>query len=83
MKTAAQTAPAKRPVNLLLSEDNVRLARHFTDNLSATVDSLLVDYIARQNDAQRTRQRLGDAVADAWNRFHAKHGSFADDYSTL
>lgn len=83
MKTAAQTAPAKRPVNLLLSEENIRQARHFTDNLSATVDSLLVDYIARQNDAQQARQKLGDAVADAWNYFHAKHGSFADDHSTL
>lgn len=83
MKTAAQTAPAKRPVNLLLSADNVRQARHFTDNLSATVDSLLMDYIARQNEAQRARQQLGDAVADAWNCFHAKHGSFADDHSTL
>jgi len=83
MKTVAQTAPAKRPVNLLLSEDNVRQARHFTDNLSATVDSLLVDFIAQQNEAQHARQQLGDAVADAWNCFHAQQGSFADEHSTL
>ncbi|NWG30668.1 MAG: type II toxin-antitoxin system CcdA family antitoxin [Rhodocyclaceae bacterium] len=83
MKTTAQAAPAKRPVNLLLSEENVRRARQFTDNLSATVDGLLVDYIARQNEAQQARQQRGDAVADAWNRFHEAHGSFADEHSTL
>lgn len=83
MKTAAQTPLTKRPVNLLLSEDTVRQARNFTNNLSATVDGLLVDYIARQNAAQLSRQQLGDSVADVWNRFHAEHGAFADDYSTL
>jgi antitoxin CcdA len=83
MKTAAQTTLTKRPVNLLLSEDTVRQARNFTNNLSATVDGLLVDYIARQNEAQLSRQQLGDSVADVWNRFHTEHGAFADDYSTL
>lgn len=83
MKPASPQAMPKRPVNLLLSEGNVRQARQFTDNLSATVDGLLADYIARQNEARLGRRQLGDAVAEAWNRFHAEHGAFADDYSTL
>lgn len=83
MKSASHQTLSKRPVNLLLSEDNVREARRFTDNLSATVDGLLTDYIARQREAELSRQQLGDAVSDAWNRFHAAHGAFADDHSTL
>lgn len=83
MKTAAHTSPAKRPVNLLLNEDSVRQARKYTDNLSATVDGLLADFVARQQEACLSRQQRCDAVAEVWNRFHATHGAFADDYSTL
>lgn len=83
MKSAGHQTLSKRPVNLLLSEDNVREARRFTDNLSAAVDGLLTDYIARQREAELSRRQLGDAVSDAWNRFHAVHGAFADDHSTL
>jgi antitoxin CcdA len=83
MKSASHQALSKRPVNLLLSEGNVRDARRFTDNLSATVDGLLADYIARQHAPRLSRQQLGDAVADAWNRFHAMRGAFAGDHSTL
>jgi antitoxin CcdA len=83
MKTATNQQAHKRPCNLLLNESTVRQARNFTANLSATVDSLLADYVARQQEAVLSRQALGDAVAEAWNQFHEKHGSFADDYSTL
>jgi len=83
MKTAAHHPPHKRPFNLLLSEENVQQARNYTNNLSATVDLLLADYVTKQNEALRSRQELGDAVAEAWNRFYATNGSFADDYSTL
>ncbi|MFA7239033.1 MAG: type II toxin-antitoxin system CcdA family antitoxin [Sulfuricellaceae bacterium] len=83
MLTAARQTLHKRPVNLLLNEENVQQARNFTNNLSATVDSLLADYVAKQNEAVLSKQKRGDAVAEAWNRFYATHGSFADDYSTL
>ena len=83
MKTATNQQTRKRPCNLLLNESIVQQARIFTTNLSATVDSLLADYVARQKEAVLSRQRQGDAVAEAWNQFHEKHGSFADDYSTL
>ena len=83
MKTAFKPTPPKRPFNLLLNEETVQQARNFTSNLSATVDSLLTDYVTKQNEALNARQNLGDTVADAWNQFHAAQGSFADDYSTL
>lgn len=83
MKTAPQPTLSKRPVNLLLNEDNIRQARQYTNNLSATVDGLLADFVARQNEVRLSRQQLGDRVAESWNRFHAEHGAFADDHSTL
>lgn len=83
MPTAARQVSHKRPVNLLLNEENVRQARNFTNNLSATVDSLLTDYVVKQNEAVLSKQKRGDAVAEAWNQFYATHDSFADDYSTL
>ena len=83
MKTAIQQPLHKRPFNLLLNEENVQQARNFTNNLSATVDSLLAEYVTKQNEALRSKQQQGDAVAEAWNQFHATHGSFADEYSTL
>ncbi len=83
MKSAPHQQRNKRPFNLLLNEENVRQARHFTSNLSATVDLLLADYVTSQNEARLSRQKQGEAVAEAWNRFHAMRASFADDYSTL
>jgi post-segregation antitoxin (ccd killing protein) len=38
----------KRPVNLTLNEVLVERARRYTDNLSATLESLLTEYVARQ-----------------------------------
>jgi post-segregation antitoxin (ccd killing protein) len=83
MEPATPSRVPKRPFNLLLNEATVQQARQFTDNLSATVDALLADYVARQNDALRSRQQRSDAIAEAWNRFNEEHGGFADDYSTL
>ncbi len=84
MKTSAEIRPSqKRPVNLLLSEECVQQARAYTNNLSATVEGLLLDFVARENNARMVRQQLGDAVSEAWNQFRAGQGSFADDHSTL
>lgn len=83
MKTVAAQLPKKRPFNPLLSESTVQQARDFTGNLTATVDSLLADDVKKQNKAQLSKQQQGDAIAYAWNQFHVRHGSFADDHSTL
>jgi antitoxin CcdA len=83
MKQATNSQSSKRPFNLLLSDNTVQQARSFTNNLSATVDALLADYVAKQNEQRQARQNQCDAVAEAWNSFHAEKGSFADDFSTL
>ena len=77
------TSTRKRPVNLTMNEALVAQAKTFTSNLSATMESLLTDFVAAQQKAQRDRQRAADACAADWNAVHASIGSFADEHSTL
>lgn len=83
MKAQSGHQGQKRPFNLTLTETTVEQARHFTGNLSATVDGLLSDFVTREKAAQVDRQKLRNEVCDALNRFNAVHGSFADEHSTL
>ncbi len=83
MKSHAQTSPAKRPVNLLLNEGTVQQARRFTRNLSSTVDTLLSEFVAREQQLRQDQQQHYAEVSGAWNRFEEAHGSFADEHSTL
>lgn len=80
---AGPVSTRKRPVNLTLSETLVTQARAYTSNLSATMESLLAEFIASQQNAQRQRQQVADACAADWNAVHAAVGSFADEHSTL
>ena len=73
----------KRPVNLTINEALVAQAKTFTDNLSATMESLLADFVADQQNARRNRQDAADECAANWNAVHASIGSFADEHSTL
>ena len=81
--TSTPTSTRKRPVNLTLSEGLVAQAKTYTDNLSATMDTLLASYVASEQQARLNRQSLADACADDWNAVHAAVGSFADEHSTL
>ena len=83
MANTNTTQSRKRPVNLSLSEDLLTEAKTMTNNLSAVVESLLVDYVAKQHQQRMDVQQQADAVALAWNDFNAQHGSFSDEYSTL
>ncbi len=73
----------KRPVNLTINEALVAQAKTFTDNLSATMESLLADFVADQQNARRNRQDAADECAANWNAVPASIGSFADEHSTL
>ncbi|MDE2417028.1 MAG: type II toxin-antitoxin system CcdA family antitoxin [Burkholderiales bacterium] len=75
--------PRKRPVNLTLNEGLVAQAKTFTNNLSATIEQLLVSYVEDQQQGLQARRRLADACAADWNAVHASVGSFADEHSTL
>ena len=77
-------APArKRAVNLTLNEAIVTQAKSYTDNLSATMESLLAEFVATQQSAQHKRQKEADVCVADWNAVHATVGSFADEHSTL
>jgi post-segregation antitoxin (ccd killing protein) len=73
----------KRPVNLTMNEALVTQARAYTNNLSATMESLLAEFVVNQQSAQRNRQGLANVCAADWNAVHAAVGSFADEHSTL
>jgi post-segregation antitoxin (ccd killing protein) len=73
----------KRPVNLTLSEALVTHAKTYTDNLSATMESLLSEFVVAQQNARRNRQEAADTCAADWNAVNASIGSFADEHSTL
>jgi antitoxin CcdA len=83
MKTALDSSTRKRPVNLTLSEDLVVQVRGLTNNLSGVVESLLVDYVEHERQQRLAKANTADATVSMWNAFNAKHGSFADEYSSL
>jgi antitoxin CcdA len=83
MKTALDSSTRKRPVNLTLSEDLVVQVRGLTNNLSGVVESLLVDYVEHERQQRLAKANTADATVSTWNAFNAKHGSFADEYSSL
>jgi antitoxin CcdA len=83
MKATQISTARKRPVNLTLNEDLVTQARKLTDNLSGVVESLLSDYIEHERQQQLTKAKTVEATVSMWNDFNGKHGSFADEYSTL
>ncbi|MCL2655941.1 MAG: type II toxin-antitoxin system CcdA family antitoxin [Betaproteobacteria bacterium] len=80
---ASENSPQKRPVDLLLSDKTVRQARELTNNLSATVEQLLSEFVVQHRDDVLARQRADDSVAEFWNRFEEIHGSFADEHQVL
>ena len=81
--TESTTAQKKRAVNLTLNEALVAQAKTFTGNLSSTVETLLVDYVAQQQLARLSRQQAADACVEYWNEVLVADGSFADEHSTL
>jgi len=83
VKTLYKTNARKRPVNLTLNEDLVVHARELTDNLSGVVESLLASYVEHEHQQRRTKAKELEITVAMWNNFNAKHGSFADEYSTL
>jgi len=83
MKHGYKMEARKRPVNLTLNEDLVQQAKGMTDNLSAVVESLLSDFVAQERRHRLTKAKALETTIAVWNDFHAKIGSFADEYSSL
>ncbi len=83
MESAFNALARKRPVNLTLNADLVDRVRDLTDNLSGVVEGLLADYLEQQRLARLSRDRVSEATSAAWNSFSGKHGSIADEFSSL
>jgi antitoxin CcdA len=83
MKSSYDRDARKRPVNLTLNEDLVTRARSIADNLSGVVESLLADYVAREQSERLAKSKAVEATVANWNKFAEDHGSFADEHSTL
>lgn len=83
MKATFDTEARKRPVNLTLNEDLVVQVRGLTNNLSGVVESLLADYLEHERQQRLAKANTVEATVSMWNAFNAKHGSFADEYSSL
>ena len=83
MKASYSTEARKRPVNLSLNEDLVGQARELTNNLSGVVETLLAGYVEHERQQRLAKAKTLDATIAMWNDFNARHGSFADEYSTL
>jgi antitoxin CcdA len=75
--------PAKRPFNLTLNEATVEQARRYTNNLSATVDGLLSEFVAKEVQAREEQLKLYAKVSDAWNKFDELYGTFGSEHSPL
>jgi antitoxin CcdA len=82
VKTSAPST-RKRPVNITISEGLVEEARQWTDNLSATLENLLADYVLGKQQASQQRRNDAQACCAQWNAFNASVGSFADEHTTL
>lgn len=74
---------AKRPVNLSLNEELVAEARSLTDNLSSVVERLLKEFVEQEIAKREAQDQALKETISSWNSFGAKHGSFADEHSTL
>ncbi|WP_369926917.1 type II toxin-antitoxin system CcdA family antitoxin [Xanthomonas sp. NCPPB 2632] len=76
-------AAPKKPVNLTLNSDLVSQVRQETDNLSAQVECLLIDFLQSRRGAAADRAASLDRAARGWNEFLDKNGSFGDEFLDL
>lgn len=83
MRAAYDMKAPKRPVNLSLNEDLVAQVRDVASNLSELVESLLADFVSKEKARQDAHAKALREAVLTWNAFGEKHGSFADEHSTL
>ncbi len=77
-----RTAP-KRAINVSLNDDLVRQARTYTRNLSGTIEDLLGEFLAGEQERRRAEDAAVDRIIDGLNAFHRRHGLLSDEFSTL
>jgi antitoxin CcdA len=83
MRAAYNVNAPKRAVNLSLNEDLITQVRGITDNVSEVVESLLADFLTQEKGRRAAEAKALKEAIQTWNTFAEKHGSFADEHSTL
>jgi antitoxin CcdA len=78
-----QRAIPRQPCNLSLPADLVRQARRYTNNLSGTVEELLVAWTARAAAEAQADTERSQRVLAGLERLRNEVGSLADDFSPL
>ncbi|MHB1303836.1 MAG: type II toxin-antitoxin system CcdA family antitoxin [Acidiphilium sp.] len=73
----------KRPINLSMNENLVHQARSYTKNLSATLETLLGEFVDREARRRHDEDAAIDRVIDDLNAFHHRHGLLSDEFSAL
>ena len=81
--TLYDKAAPRRPINLSLNADLLAQVRTVTPNLSATVETLLSDYLLSARQRREEEEKALDSVIDAVNEFHTRCGFMSDEFSTL
>jgi antitoxin CcdA len=74
-------ATARRPVNLSLNLALVARARGLTGNLSATVETLLTDFVEAEEQRVRAADLELGAVIDTLDALHDRTGLLSDEFS--
>jgi len=73
----------KRAVNVSLNEDLVRQAKGYTQNLSATLEQLLQEFVLNEIARRRAEDEVLDRLMDGFDAFHREHGLLSDEFSNL
>jgi antitoxin CcdA len=79
-KAAYNRAAPRRPVNLSLNTDLLAEVRKLTPNLSATVETLLEDYLQKESAQRQSEQNKLNEVIDAMNDYHSRHGFLSEQF---
>lgn len=74
---------ARKAVNMTLSEDLVREARHLTPNLSETVEQLLRDFVTRERTRLAEREQQTERTIDLAIALYERHGIAGEEFSPL
>jgi antitoxin CcdA len=83
IKVKSHITSRKRAVNLTLNAELVDRARLLVPSLSSAVETLLTDFVAREEVRQADREEALARTLKFWNDFSAREGSIADEHSTL
>jgi antitoxin CcdA len=76
-------ATPRQPCNLSLPADLVQQARLYTNNLSGTVEELLVGWTAHAAAEAQANDERTQRVLVGLERLRGEVGSLADDFSPL